>query len=159
MLPCFKDGSYGFAELKPFLLTSLQAAHPSLSSHPLADDDGTLVANHKRQTQNTTEEAKNLVLRCPIVREKDVDAINAMSTERCKCVSHQTVTLDAVKAEREKRSLLTATGKRDQLNELVGRFVQKDSKGKLSFKGKIPLAGESLCAEVWRTILKVHQFL
>jgi hypothetical protein len=158
MLPGFEDGSYGFAELRPFLLTSLHAAHPSISSHPLSDDDGTPVwhvPNHKRKTQNTSEAAKNQALRCPVVREKDVDAIKKRSTDACKCVSHQTVTLDAVKMEREERASMSATGKRDQLNDLIARMVKKDSKGKPSLTGKVPLEGESLCAEVWRAILKV----
>jgi hypothetical protein len=160
LLPYFIDGSYDFDDLEPFLLLTLQDAHPSVYSHPLeGKDDATTswhVENHKRQTHYTTEEAKNLKLKYPIEREEDVAAIKSISTDTCKCESHQTVTLNAVKELRDQHAALSATGKRDQLNDLVGNLVRRDKKGKLTLKGKIALGGLPLCAKVWQAILKVH---
>jgi hypothetical protein len=161
LLPSFKDGSRGYADLLPFLSYTLEDAHPSVRSHPLdVDDDASPlwhVPNHKAHTRNVTEEAKNTILKCPVIRDADVLAIKSMSTDKCKCESHRTVTLDAVKELRHERSQLSATGKRDQLNDLVENLVRKNNKGKRTLKGKVALGGVPLCAKVWQAILKVHQ--
>ena len=160
LLPLFRDGTYGFDDLQPFLVRSLQSVHPSLYSHPSEGEDDATPAWHvqtrKWLTQNTTEEEKNLKLRCPIEREADLAAIKFMSTDTCKCDSHRTVTLDALKELRDERAALKATGKRDQLNDLVEDLVTRDEKGKLVLKGKRSLHGVPLCAEVCKAILKVH---
>lgn len=160
LLPFFRDGTYGFHDLQPFLLRSLQGVNPSVYSHPSEGEDDATPAWHvqprKRLTQNSTEEEKNLKLRCPFEREVDLVAIKSMSTDACKCDSHRTVTLDAMKEFREERAALNATGKRDQLNDLVEELVTRDEKGKLVLKGKRSLHGVPLCAQVWKAILKVH---
>ena len=88
MLPLFKDGTYGFDDLQPFLLRTLQDVHLSLYSHPSeGEDDATPewhVQTRNRLTQNTTEEEKNVKLRCPLEREADLAAIKSMSTDACK---------------------------------------------------------------------------
>ena len=160
LLPLFIDGSYGFDDLQPFLLLTLQDVHPSLYSHPSeGEDDATPewhVQTRNRLTQNTTEEEKNVKLRCPLEREADLAAIKSISSDTCKCDSHRTVTLDALKELRDERAALKATGKRDQLNDLVEDLVTRDEKGKLVLKGKRSLHGVPRCAEVWKAILKVH---
>jgi hypothetical protein len=160
LLSGFKDGSRGYADLLPFLACTLQGWHPSVRSHPLeVDDDATPVwhvPNHKAHTRNVTEASKNIKLNCAVTRDADVLAIKAMSTDKCKCESHQTVTLDAVKELRHARSEMSATGKRDQLNDLVEQLVRRDNNGKRTLNGKFALDGTGLCAKVWQAILKVH---
>jgi hypothetical protein len=160
LLPLFIDESYGFDDLQPFLLLTLQDVHPSLYSHPSEGEDDATPAWHvqtrKRLTQNTIEEEKKLKLKCPIEREADLAAIKSISTDTCKCESHRTVTLNAMKELRDERAALSATGKRDQLNDLVVKRVRRDEKGKLALKGKISLHGVPPCPKVWKAILKVR---
>ena len=162
LLPLFEDGRYGFHDLQPFLSLSLRDVHPCLYSQPSeGEDDETPelhVQTRKRQTQNTTEKEKNDKLRCPIERENDYKAIKSISTNTCKCDSHQTVTLDAMMELRYERASMTATGKRDQLNDVVRELVSKDNDGKLLLKGKRSLHGVPLCAKVWKAILKVNNY-
>jgi hypothetical protein len=61
-----------------------------------------------------------------------------------------------MKELRDERAALSATGKRDQLNDLVVKLVRRDEKGKLALKEKISLHGVPLSAKVWKAILKVH---
>ena len=160
LLAGFKDGSHSYADLLPFLSSTLQEAHPSIRSHPLeVDDDATPVwhvPNDKGHTRNVTEYAKNQQLKCPIARDADVLAIRSLSTRKCKCESHENVTLDAVQQLRYNRSRLSATGKRDELNQILQDLVRIDSKGKRTLTGKVSLQGAPLCAPVWQAILKVH---
>jgi hypothetical protein len=149
MLPDFEAGAYTYTDLVPFLQSV---------STPLTRD--TAQNNPKRKvhsgTRNSDEQDKNGWLRCPATRERDIDIIGALSTEKCRCASHKTLSNDDVRAVRGERAGLNCREKKDQVFAILEEFVKVDRFGVRSMTGKKTLCGQAYCPQVWKLILKVQ---